>query len=153
MVFWAWPKDHWLKNELNVIQNGSEVMAKTIRSHPTSPFALPEPIWGTFFTFWKLGPNNDLPSFSSLPDRAITNQTGPQRNKDAHGPSLHIRFLSKCDFWYGIYHQVSIFRKTLLFKLVFNSFVYLRFKYGRPSNSYSKIELLFQNRTLMSKAK
>ena len=35
-------------------------MAKTIRSHPTSPFILPEPIFWTTLRFSKCGPEMDL---------------------------------------------------------------------------------------------
>ena len=35
-------------------------MAKTIRSHPTSPFVLPEPIRWTIPMFSKCGPKMDL---------------------------------------------------------------------------------------------
>ena len=35
-------------------------MAKTIRSHPTSPFILPEPIVWTTLIFSKFGPNMDV---------------------------------------------------------------------------------------------
>ena len=35
-------------------------MAKTIRSHPTSPFILPEPIFWTTLIFSKFGPKMDL---------------------------------------------------------------------------------------------
>ena len=35
-------------------------MAKTIRSHPTSPFILPEPIFGTTLIFSKNGAKTDL---------------------------------------------------------------------------------------------
>ena len=34
-------------------------MAKTIRSHPTSPFILPEPIFWTTLIFSKCGPKMD----------------------------------------------------------------------------------------------
>ena len=106
-------------------------MAKTIRSHPTSPFVLPEPIFWTTLKMW----TQNGPTFSSFPDLPTTKKTGPQRKKDAHGPSLHIRFLSKCDFLYCIYYDLFAFwGKTHFLKLVsyFNHFVYLRFKYRRP---------------------
>ena len=35
-------------------------MAKTIRSHPTSPFILPEPTFWTTLIFSKFGPKMDL---------------------------------------------------------------------------------------------
>ena len=37
-----------------------ELMAKTIRSHPTSPFVLPEPFFLTTLIFSKCGPKMDL---------------------------------------------------------------------------------------------
>ena len=36
-------------------------MAKTIRSHPTSPFILPEPTFWTTLIFSRFGPKMDLP--------------------------------------------------------------------------------------------
>ena len=35
-------------------------MAKTIRSHPTSPFILPEPTFWTILLFSRFGPKMDL---------------------------------------------------------------------------------------------
>ena len=35
-------------------------MTKTIRSHPTSPFVLPEPIFWTTLIFSRFGPKMDL---------------------------------------------------------------------------------------------
>ena len=126
-------------------------MAETIRSHPTSHILVLEPMLGTIllFKFW----TQKGPTFSAFPDLPTGKKTGPQRKKDAHGPSLHIRFFSKCDFLYCIYNLFHFSGKQHFLKLVsyFNSFVYLRFKYGRPPNSYFKIELLLQNRTLISK--
>ena len=105
MVFWPWFKDHLLKNESNLIENGLELMAKTIRSHPTSHILVLEPIFWTILIFSKFGPKMDLCfSFSDLP---TSEKTTPQRKQNAHGPSLHIRFLSKCNFWYCIYHHLS----------------------------------------------
>ena len=36
-------------------------MARTIRSHPTSPFVLPEPIFRTSFIYSKHDPKMDVP--------------------------------------------------------------------------------------------
>ena len=88
-------------------------MAKTIRSHPTSPFILPEPIFWTTLIFSGLGPKNG-PTFSSFSNLPTCKNTTPQRKKDAHGPSLHIMFLSKCHFGYGIYHICSFFLKETI---------------------------------------
>ena len=134
MVFWPWSKDNLLKNELNLIKNRLEVMAKTIRSHPTSPFILPEPIFWTTLIFSNFGLEMDL-HFLHLSNLPTSKKTTPQRKKDAHGPSLHFRFLSTCHFWYGIYyHFLTLLVKTYFLELLsdFNSFVYLRFKNRRP---------------------
>ena len=82
-------------------------MAKTIRSHPTSPFILPD-IFLDYVYIFNFGTQNG-PTFSSFSDRPISKKTGPQRNKDAHGPSLHIRFLSESHFLYCIYIHFSTF--------------------------------------------
>ena len=42
--------------EFKFIENGSELMAKTIRSHPTSPFVHPEPIFGLLLYFQNVDP-------------------------------------------------------------------------------------------------
>ena len=47
--------------ESNLIGNVFELMAKTIRSHSTSPFVLPEPICWTTLIFQKMTPKMDLP--------------------------------------------------------------------------------------------
>ena len=75
-------------------------MAKTIRSHPTSPFVLPEPFWVTFLIFFKMWTLNG-PTLSSFSDIPIDNQTGPQKKneKNAHGHSLKVSWLSICDLY------------------------------------------------------
>ena len=72
-------------------------MAKTIRSHPTSYILVLEPIFWTTLIFSKFGPKMDL-RFLHFPTSLHVKRAPPQRKKDAHGPSLHIRVLSKCDF-------------------------------------------------------
>ena len=117
-------------------------MAKTIRSHPTSPFVLPAtPI------FSNIGPEMDLP-FLHFPTSPKVKRPAPKRNKNAHGPSLHIRFLSKSHFLQVIQNHVLLLGKIHFLQLLsyFDSFVHLRFKYGRPQiiiiskqNSYFKM--------------
>ena len=80
-------------------------MAKTIRSHPTSPFILPEPIFWTTLIFSKFGAKNGA-TFSSFSDLPTSKKTGPQRKTNVHGPSLHTRLLSKIHVLYCIYHHV-----------------------------------------------
>ena len=89
-------------------------MAKTIRSHPTSPFILPEQILWTTVLFTKFGPNMDL-HFLHFPTSLQVKRLAPKGTKYAHGPSLHIRFLSKGDFRYCIYHHVSTFSEKPTF--------------------------------------
>ena len=72
-------------------------MAKTIRSHPTSPFVPSEPIFWTTFIFFKKWTKHG-PTCSSFPNLPTGKKSGPQRKQDAHGPSLHIRFLSNTQF-------------------------------------------------------
>ena len=55
------------------------------------------------------------PTFSSFSDPPTGKKTGPQMKKDAHGASLHIRFLSKCHFRYCIYHNFRTFWSKPIF--------------------------------------
>ena len=62
-------------------------MAKTIRSHPTSPFILPEPILWTTLIFSKFGPNMDLP-FLHFPTSLQVNRLAPKGKKMRMGHPL-----------------------------------------------------------------
>ena len=87
-------------------------------------------------------------TFCSFFDLPTSKKTGPQRKKDAHGPSLHIRFLSKCHFWYGIYTYVPSFPEKSTFLNYCQILIILCIsdsKMGDPRL------LLFQNGTLISK--
>ena len=55
-------------------------MAKTIRSHPTSPFILPEPICWATLIFSKCGPKMDL-SFLHLPTSLQVKRPRPKGKK------------------------------------------------------------------------
>ena len=55
-------------------------MTKTIRSHPTSPFILPEPICRTTLIFSKCGPKMDL-RFLHFPTSLQVNKLDPKGNK------------------------------------------------------------------------
>ena len=71
-----------------------ELMAKTIRSHPTSPFI--EPICWTTLIFSKCGPKMDLRSLH-FPTSLQVKRPSP-KGKKMRMDHLHIRFLSKCNF-------------------------------------------------------
>ena len=87
-------------------------MAKTIRSHPTSHSFGTN--FGDYSYIFKIWTQNGL-TFSSFPNLPIGKKTTPQRKKDAHGPSLHIRFLSKSHFLFVIYnHRVIVFQEKQL---------------------------------------
>ena len=134
MVFRPWPKHRLLIFKSTLIKHRLELMAKTMRSHPTSPFLLPEPICWTTLIFLKIWTQNGL-TFSSFSNLPTSEKTTSQRKQNACGPSLHIRFLSTFHFLYCIYNHFSIFFWKINFlKLLsyFNYFVYLRFKYRRP---------------------
>ena len=122
-------------------------MAKTIRSHPTTPFVLPEPIldYSYISKIW----TQNGPTFSLFPDLPISKKTGPQRKKDAHGPSLHIRFLSKSHFLCGTYHHFSTFWANATF---FNYCLILIVLCISDSNMGDPKSLLIsQNRIIISK--
>ena len=55
-------------------------MAKTIRSHATSPFILPEPIFWTILIFSKFGPEMDL-HFLHFPTSLQVKRLAPQGKK------------------------------------------------------------------------
>ena len=66
--------------ESNLIKNMSELMAKTIRSHPTSPFILPEPIFWTTLIFSKFGPKMN-PHFLHFPTSLQVKRLAPKGKK------------------------------------------------------------------------
>ena len=55
-------------------------MAKTIWSHPTSPFILPEPFFWTTLIFSKVGPKMDL-RFLHFPTSLQVRKPGPKGKK------------------------------------------------------------------------
>ena len=124
-------------------------MAKTIRSHPTSHFILPEPISGTTLIFSGFGPKMDL-RFLHFPTSLHVKRQAPKGKKMRMDHPFILGFCQNLIFDMVSSIIWSLFRQKPFLKLVsyFNSFVYLRFKYGIPPNSYLKIEFSFQNRTL-----
>ena len=148
MVFWRWSKDHSLTNELNLIKHRSDLMAKTIRSHPTYHILVLEPNLWTILIFSGFGPKMDL-RFLHFPTSLRVKRLAPKGQKDAHGPSLHIRFLSKCHFWHGIYHIVSFVPEKTTFLNYCHILIILCIS---DSNMGTPIlSLWFQNRTLISR--
>ena len=55
-------------------------MAKTIRSHPTSPFVLPEPMFWTTLISYKFGPKMDL-CFLHFPTSLHVKRLAPKGKK------------------------------------------------------------------------
>ena len=147
MVSWSKFKDHLLKNELHLTKNRLELMARTIRSNPTSPFILPEPTFGTTLIFSIFGPKMDL-RFLHFPTSLQVKRPSPQRTKDAHGPSLHIRFLSKSHFLFCIYNHFPTFWSKPTFLNYCHIFIILCI-----SDSKMKDHRLswFQNKIIISK--
>ena len=94
------------------------------------------------FNFW----TTKWLTFYSFPNLAISKKTGPQSKRNAHGPSLHIRFLSKCDFLYCIYNHVRFFGKNTFWDYCY-IFIILCISDSKTGDPI----LLFQNRTLISK--
>ena len=138
--------------QLNLIENRSDLMAKTIRSHPTSPFILPEPIFCTTLIFSKYGPEMDL-HFLHFPTSLQVKRPRPKGKKMRMDHPIILVFCQNvtCDTVFTIIFQ--FFGKAYFLKLLscFNHFVYLRFKNGRPqivntstSNSYFKLIILSQ---------
>ena len=129
-------------------------MAKTIRSHPTSPFVLPEPIFWTTstFIFSKSGPKMDL-HFLHFPTSLQVKRPAPKGKKMRMDHPFILYFCQHLTFDSVFTISFSICGKTYFLKLLsyVHHFVYLRFKYRRPhitiiseQNSYFKIRTLSQ---------
>ena len=124
-------------------------MAKTIRSHPTSHILVLEPFFLDYSYIFKMWTQKG-PTFSSFSHLPTCKKTTPQRKKDAHGPSLHIRFLSTCDFWDCIYNVLSICSKKITFLILHDQNFTITWKYRRdflPSSSWGchAYEILLRN--------
>ena len=147
MVFWPWSKDHLLKNELNLIKNGLELMAKTIRSHPTSPFILPEPIFWTTLIFSKFGPNMDL-RFLHVPTSLQVKRPRPKGNKKRMDHPFILYFCQYLTFYivFTIFFQLFGAKPTF-----FNYCLIWIVLCISDSKMKDPRLLLFQNKTLISK--
>ena len=122
-------------------------MANTIRSHHKYPHFGPGTYFLDYSYIFQKGPLNG-PTFSSFSDLPISKNTGPQMKKDAHGPSLHIRFLSISHFLCGIYNHFSTFWAKPTF---FNYCLILIVLCISDSNMGDPKLLLSQNIILISK--
>ena len=146
MVFWSRFENHLFKIEVISIKKRSEFMAKTIRSHPTSHIL----VWTNFldysyiFRIWTQN-GHTYSSFSNLP---TCKKTGPQRKKDAHGPSLHIRFLSKSHLWYCVYHHFLTFWSKPTFLNYCHILIILCISDSKMGDPILLL-LLFLNRTII----
>ena len=125
-------------------------MAKTIRSHPTSPFILPEPIFWTTLISSKLGPKMDL-HFLHFPTSLQVKRLAPKGKKMRMDQPFILGFCQNVTFDIVFTTIFNFSENNNFLQLVsyFNSFVYLRFKYGRPQiiiisrqNSYLKIRTI-----------
>ena len=113
MVFLSRFKDHFLKNELNLIKNRLELMAKTIRSHPTSPFTLQEPIFLTTLIFSKCGPKMDL-RFLHFPTSLQVKRPRPKGKKMRMDHPFILGFCQNVIFDVAFTINVSLFGQKLL---------------------------------------
>ena len=128
-------------------------MAKTIRSHPTSPFILPEPIFWTTVIFSKFGPKMDI-HFLHFPTSLQVERLAPTGKQMRMDHPFVLGFCQNVTFDIVFTITFHLFGKTHFLKLLshFNHLVYLRFKNGRPHiivmisrwNSYFKIRTLSQ---------
>ncbi len=88
-------------------------MAKTIRSHPTSPFILPEPIFWTTLIFSGFGPKMDL-RFLHFPTSLRVKRLAPKGKKMRMDHPFILGFCQDVTFIYRIYHHLSKLSKTQL---------------------------------------
>ena len=129
-------------------------MAKTIRSHPTSHILVLKPILGTILIFSKFGPKMDQHVFH-FPTSLQVKRPAPKGKKMR---MAHPFILDSCQNLTFCQYLPSFFNclgKTHFLRLLsyFNSFVYLRFKYGRPQISIiSKQKSYFKIRTIVGGA-
>ena len=133
MVFWSRSKDHLLKNEFILIKNRSELMAKTIRSHPTSHILVSEPTFWTTLIFSRFGPKMDL-RFLHFPTSLHVKRLAPKGKKMRMDHPFILGFCQNVTFYLYLPYVFNFGGKTHFLKLLsdFNHFVYLRFKNGRP---------------------
>ena len=88
-------------------------MAKTIRSHPTSPFILPEPIFWTILIFLKFGFKIDL-HFLHFPTSLQVKRLAPKRTKMRMDHPFILGFCQNVTFDMVFTLIFSLFRKNPL---------------------------------------
>ena len=88
-------------------------MAKTIRSHPTSPFILPEPIFWTTLIFSGFGPKMDL-RFLHFPTSLHVKRLAPKGKKMRMDHPFILGFCQNLTFDMVFTIIFPFFRKTLL---------------------------------------
>ena len=88
-------------------------MAKTIRSHPTSPFILPEPILWTAFIFSNYGPEMDL-RFLHFPTSLQVKRLAPKGRKMRMDHPFILGFCQNVTFDIVFTIMCQLFRKKQL---------------------------------------
>ena len=88
-------------------------MAKTILSHPTSPFVLPEPIFWTTLIFPGFGPKMDL-RFLHFPTSLQVKRPRPKGNKMRMDQPFILGFCQNLTFDMVFTIIFSFFRKNPL---------------------------------------
>ena len=122
-------------------------MAKTIRSHPTSPFVLPEPIFWTTLIFSKNGPNVDQ-HFLHFPTSLQVKRPAPKGEKMRMDHPVILGFYQHVTFYIVFFIIFPRLGQNPLseFTVIFLSFCVSPIqKWETPDYYYFKIELLFQN--------
>ena len=88
-------------------------MAKTIRSHPTSPFILPEPIFWTILIFSGFGPKMDL-RFLHFPTFLHVKRPRPKGKKMRMDHPSILGFCQNVTFYIVFTIMISLFQKNQL---------------------------------------
>ena len=122
-------------------------MAKTIRSHPTSPFILPEPICWTTFIFSKFGPKMEL-RFLHFPTSLQVKKLAPKGKKMRIDHPFILVFWKRVTFYIIFIMCFQCLGETTTFLNYCQILIILCIS---DSNIGDPISLLFQNRTLISK--
>ena len=136
----------FIKKSLTLIENRSELMAKTIRSHPTSHILVLEPIFWTTCIFSRFGPKMDL-RFLHFPTSLQVTKQPPKENKCAWTISSYYVFVKMSLFILYLPYSFSFVGEQSTFLNYCQILIILCIS---DSNIGDPI-LLFQNRTLISK--
>ena len=129
-------------------------MAKTIRSHPTSHILVSEPVFWTTLTFSKNGPEMEL-HVLHFPTSLQVKRLAPKGKEMRVDHPFILYFCQNLSFYVVSTIIFQLFGQTHFLQLLsyFNSFVYLRFKDGRPQMIIiSKQDSYFKIRTCIGDA-